>query len=65
MCFNVQAVQPTEKAFRPSHRASVHGSILHDASYYGFLELNGPEAVLCAAFDRCCDPQGASPSAKR
>lgn len=60
-----QAVQPTEKAFRPSHRASVHGSILHDASYFGFLQLSGPEAVLCSIFDRSCDPQGPSPHAKR
>ncbi|KAH8104719.1 POP1-domain-containing protein [Cristinia sonorae] len=59
------AVQPTEKAFRPSHRASVHGSILHDASYYGFLEMCGPEAILRSVFERCCDPQSPSPSAPR
>ncbi|KAI0917369.1 hypothetical protein AcW1_007429 [Taiwanofungus camphoratus] len=59
------AVQPTEKAYRPSHRASMHGSILHDASYFAFLEINGPEDVLRAIMDSCCDFQGPSPSAKR
>ncbi|KAF9233375.1 ribonucleases P/MRP protein subunit POP1-domain-containing protein [Melanogaster broomeanus] len=50
------AVTPTEKAFRPSHRASVHGSILHDASYYATIELKGPQALLQAALEKCCDP---------
>lgn len=58
-----QAVKPTEKAFRPSHRASVHGSILHDASYYSLIELKGPEGVLQTILGSCCDPQG--PGAKR
>ncbi|KAI5991699.1 ribonucleases P/MRP protein subunit POP1-domain-containing protein [Pisolithus orientalis] len=52
------SVTPTEKAFRPSHRASVHGSILHDASYYGTIELKGPQSVLLTALETCCDPQG-------
>ncbi|KIJ61144.1 hypothetical protein HYDPIDRAFT_97259 [Hydnomerulius pinastri MD-312] len=52
------AVTPTEKAFRPSHRASVHGSILHDASYYAIIELKGPQTLLQAALEGCCDPQG-------
>jgi ribonuclease P/MRP protein subunit POP1 len=51
-----QAVTPTEKAFRPSHRASVHGSILHDASYYATIELKGPQGLLHAALETCCDP---------
>ncbi|CAL1712921.1 unnamed protein product [Somion occarium] len=59
------AVQPTEKAFRPSHRAAVHGSILHDASYHGFIELKGPEDVLRTILESCCDAQGPSPGAKR
>ncbi|KAG8214891.1 hypothetical protein J3R82DRAFT_10062 [Butyriboletus roseoflavus] len=51
------AVTPTEKAFRPSHRASMHGSILHDASYYATIELKGPQPFLQATLERCCDPQ--------
>ncbi|KAG6333871.1 hypothetical protein ID866_5214 [Astraeus odoratus] len=52
------AVTPTEKAFRPSHRASVHGSILHDASYYATIEIQGPQTILLATLEACCDPQG-------
>ncbi|KZT11889.1 POP1-domain-containing protein [Laetiporus sulphureus 93-53] len=59
------AITPTEKSFRTSHRASVHGSILHDASYFGFIELKGPEDVLRAALTSCCDCQGPSPGAQR
>ncbi|EKM51892.1 uncharacterized protein PHACADRAFT_127885 [Phanerochaete carnosa HHB-10118-sp] len=59
------AVSPTEKSYRPSHRASMHGSILHDVSYMGLIELKGPEKVLKALLDSCCDPQTASPGAKR
>ncbi|KAG6379369.1 ribonucleases P/MRP protein subunit POP1-domain-containing protein [Boletus reticuloceps] len=51
------AVTPTEKAFRPSHRASMHGSILHDASYYATIELKGPQWLLQAVLEQCCDPQ--------
>lgn len=60
-----QAAEPTEKSFRPSHRASVHGSILHDASYYSLIQLNGPEVVLKALLERCCDPQLCGPGAQR
>ncbi|KAI8986191.1 POP1-domain-containing protein [Trametes punicea] len=59
------AITPTEKSFRPSHRASVHGSILHDASYFATIELKGPEDILQAILDSCCDCQGPSPGAKR
>ncbi|KAI0030429.1 NUC188 domain-containing protein [Vararia minispora EC-137] len=59
------AVQPTEKAFRPSHRASVHGSILHDASYHSLIELVGEEPVLEYMLLACCDPQGPHPSSAR
>ena len=60
-----QAVTPTEKSFRPSHRASVHGSILHDASYLATIEIKGPEDLLCTILGSCFDCQGPSPSAKR
>ncbi|KAF8158346.1 ribonucleases P/MRP protein subunit POP1-domain-containing protein [Crassisporium funariophilum] len=59
------AIRPTEKAYRPSHRASVHGSILHDASYYSVLEIKGHERTLIAMLELCCDPQGPGPGSKR
>lgn len=61
----IQATHPTEKAYRPSHRASVYGSILHDASYESILELAGPEEKLKRILTLCCDPQGAGPGAAR
>jgi hypothetical protein len=61
----LQAIQPTEKSFRPSHRASVHGSILHDASYFGLIELKGAQLALCRALEMCCNPVGAGPTSKR
>ncbi|KAH7927632.1 POP1-domain-containing protein [Leucogyrophana mollusca] len=57
------ALTPTEKSFRPSHRASVHGSIIHDASYFSLIELEGPETILQGVLEACCDPQG--PGIKR
>ncbi|KAJ3894258.1 POP1-domain-containing protein [Lentinula edodes] len=59
------AVTPTEKAFRPSHRASIHGSILHDSSYLSLIEMTGPEATLKAILEMCCDAQDVSPGAQR
>ncbi|KAJ6508878.1 NUC188 domain-containing protein [Mycena sanguinolenta] len=59
------AVTPTEKAFRPSHRASVHSSILHDASYQSTIQLQGPEEIVRFVLDACCDVQGPAPGAKR
>ncbi|KAJ7780582.1 NUC188 domain-containing protein [Mycena maculata] len=59
------AVTPTEKSFRPSHRASVHGAILHDASYQSIIQLQGPEKILRTLLDTCCDLQGPGPGAKR
>ncbi|KAG5638168.1 hypothetical protein H0H81_001464 [Sphagnurus paluster] len=59
------AVQPTEKAYRPSHRASVLGSIIHDASYYALVELKGTEFILKKILDSCCDPHGPGPGSKR
>jgi len=59
------ALQPTEKAFRPSHRAAMHGAIVHDASYFALLELIGPEVVLARILGVCCDPAGAGPASPR
>ncbi|RXW24492.1 hypothetical protein EST38_g1333 [Candolleomyces aberdarensis] len=57
------AVKPTEKAYRPSHRASVQGSIIHDASYYSLVELRGSSETITGSLSLCCDPQGPNPSA--
>jgi ribonuclease P/MRP protein subunit POP1 len=54
-------MHPTEKSYRPSHRASVQGSIIHDASYFSLVELRGPEKALVALLELCCDPQTQSP----
>ncbi|KAG8857326.1 hypothetical protein FRB96_005813 [Tulasnella sp. 330] len=51
------ALHPTEKSFRPSHRAAVHGSILQDVSYFGTLEMKGPITLLKKVLSLCCDPQ--------
>ncbi|KAK0487445.1 NUC188 domain-containing protein [Armillaria novae-zelandiae] len=59
------AVHPSEKAFRPSHRAAVRGSILHDASYQSLIELKGSQTVLTRIMDNCCDPQELSPGNRR
>jgi hypothetical protein len=60
-----KAVSPTEKAYRPSHRASVHSAILHDASYFSCIEIKGLEKILVAMLESFCDPQGAGPGSKR
>ncbi|KAF9267501.1 POP1-domain-containing protein [Marasmius fiardii PR-910] len=59
------AITPTEKSFRPSHRASRHGAILHDASYQSLIELKGPEEILQSIFDMVRDCKSASPCNKR
>ncbi|KAG8684812.1 hypothetical protein FRC08_013472, partial [Ceratobasidium sp. 394] len=59
------AIRPTEKSYRPSHRAAVHGSTLHDASYMGTIELAGQMATLVSVLKRCCDPCGVGPWATR
>ena len=59
-----QAVHPTEKAFRSSHRASRHGCILHDASYHEIIQVCAPQAVLVSLLDFCCE-SSASPGSIR
>jgi ribonuclease P/MRP protein subunit POP1 len=60
----LQALHPNEKSFRPSHRSSVHGAILHDASYYSLIELQGPQHILKRLLEFCCEP-GANPASVR
>ncbi|KIM28940.1 hypothetical protein M408DRAFT_8384 [Serendipita vermifera MAFF 305830] len=59
------ALHPTEKSFRPSHRAVLHGCILHDSSYTATIELKGPLEVLKQVFGRISDPQDVNPAAAR
>ncbi|GJJ13300.1 hypothetical protein Clacol_007552 [Clathrus columnatus] len=59
------AETPTEKSYRPSHRSSVHSSILHDASYFGTISISGNQPVLERLLNGCCDCQGSSPGAVR
>ena len=58
-------MSPTEKAYRPSHRASIRDAILHDASYYSLAEIKGPEMLLVTMLEMFCDPQGPGPGSKR
>ena len=55
------STHPTEKSYRPSHRASVQGAIIHDASYFTLVELRGPEKDLVSILELCSDPQGLGP----
>ena len=58
-------MHPTEKSFRSSHRASVHGSIIHDASYFSVIEVKSTQKIVENMLMMCCDPQGEHPAAKR
>jgi ribonuclease P/MRP protein subunit POP1 len=62
---NNQAMSPTEKAYRPSHRASIQDAIMHDASYYSLVEIKGPEMLLVTMLEISCDPQGPGPGSLR
>lgn len=60
-----QAEKPTEKAFRSSYRASIHGALVHDASYFQYIELSGTLAQLEALLAEVCDKTAPSPASKR
>ncbi|GAA5859154.1 hypothetical protein JCM8547_008891, partial [Rhodosporidiobolus lusitaniae] len=59
------AEKPTAKAFRASYRAAQHGALVHDASYYQYLELSGPIEDLEKLLEVVCDPSQALPTSKR
>ena len=59
------ADRPTAKAFRASHRAAAHGTLLHDASYTVFVMLEGPFDLLAETLARVSDPAAVSPSSAR
>ena len=58
-------MSPTEKAYRPSHRASIQDAIMHDASYYSLAEIKGLEMLLVTMLEMSCDPQGPGPGSKQ
>jgi ribonuclease P/MRP protein subunit POP1 len=60
-----QAITPTEKSYRPSHRAATRGVIVSDVSYFGTIELRGPQATLITILHRVLHPDGHGPGAKR
>lgn len=62
---SAQARTPTEKSFRPSYRASMHGCLLHDASYHVTFALSGPESSLIKCLTEMVDPTDISPCAPR
>ncbi|KAG8816139.1 hypothetical protein FRC17_000417 [Serendipita sp. 399] len=59
------ALHPTEKSMRPSHRAAVHGCILHDSSYNAIIELKGELSILKRVLSRICCANGTSAAAAR
>ncbi|GAA6053897.1 hypothetical protein JCM3770_005322 [Rhodotorula araucariae] len=59
------AERPTAKAFRSSYRASQHGALVHDASYYQYFELEGLFSALEQLLQVVCDPAAPLPSSKR
>ncbi|KAK4048654.1 Ribonucleases P/MRP protein subunit pop1 [Microbotryomycetes sp. JL201] len=59
------ATRPTMKAFRSSYRASKHGSLIHDASYFQYMTLSGSYDKLRTVLDLVCDPFGPRPASKR
>ncbi|GAA5894814.1 hypothetical protein JCM8208_006078 [Rhodotorula glutinis] len=59
------AEKPTAKAFRASYRASQHGALVHDASYYQYFELVGPVEDLEKVLQVVCDPGAPLPTSKR
>lgn len=43
---------PTLKSFRSSYRAARRKAVLHDASYYGTIELEGPRSKIVDTLGR-------------
>jgi len=56
---------PTEKTFRPSYRAAIHGCIASDTSYYDTFHLTWSLAEFKHALSTLCDPTEVSPTAVR
>jgi hypothetical protein len=65
MILQHKALRPTEKSYRPSHRAAVYGSSINDVSYMVALELVGKLSALTFLLKQCCDLAGVGPWAAR
>jgi ribonuclease P/MRP protein subunit POP1 len=61
----LQAYTPTDKAFRPSYRASMHGVIVHDSSYMQTLEVRAHFDTLQEFLSMICDASAVPPYSVR
>ncbi|KAI8055247.1 ribonucleases P/MRP protein subunit POP1-domain-containing protein [Syncephalis plumigaleata] len=59
------AVTPNDKGQRAAYRAGAHMTMMHDASYTGCLELEGPQSLLRKILDGVCTSSMAGPSSAR
>ncbi|CAG8517823.1 12712_t:CDS:2 [Acaulospora colombiana] len=59
------AEHPNEKSIRASHRASKHLSIIHDASYFGWIMLSGEKEKLIKLMNSVTDPTMPSVGSER
>lgn len=53
------ALSPTLKSHRPAHRAAHRSATIHDASYFGTIELVGAREDLLAVLKRMTGGDGA------
>ncbi|CAG8727746.1 15411_t:CDS:10, partial [Dentiscutata erythropus] len=50
------AEYPNEKSIKSSYRASQHLSIIHDASYFGWIQISGDQNVIIKLLNSVTDP---------
>ncbi|CAG8717781.1 17880_t:CDS:10, partial [Cetraspora pellucida] len=50
------AEYPNEKSIKSSYRASQHLSIIHDASYFGWIQISGSQSVIIKLLNNVTDP---------
>lgn len=48
---------PTLKSFRPAYRAARRKAIVHDASYFGIIELCGERDDILRTLSRLTGPE--------
>ncbi|KAK9709281.1 Ribonucleases P/MRP protein subunit pop1 [Basidiobolus ranarum] len=54
------AEHPNEKSIRSSYKASSYLSLIHDASYFGCIQLSGSEKGITQILNSLTDPNGPS-----
>ncbi|ORY00772.1 POP1-domain-containing protein [Basidiobolus meristosporus CBS 931.73] len=54
------AEHPNEKSIRSSYKASSYLSLIHDASYFGCIQLSGSEKAITHVLNSLTDPNGPS-----